>query len=351
MTPAMQLRSELSDHEEPHSAGADLVDNDIGRTVLGQRDLSLCARFYPLGYPVELKTNSPEILEMARECWSPFRPRFATPPIQMRFTVLEDDEPECPPAPVCRLQGNLLCNIADAGNFSVNDLNAGSSAIWLTSGAMTHQNYVRYFFVEYAPYAHIVGRHAAGIHAACVELNGVGAMLCGASGAGKSTLAYACARAGWTYITDDGSYMPHDSNDRLVIGNSHTVRFRPSAKSLFPELEGKELTPRAAGKPSIELPTSSIGGIATSQTSNVEYLILLNRFEPDAAAPEEPTLTPVAKDDARRYFQDAFYGTPQAMAMQRATVEKLLGAPALELRYSELQPAIDLLTELTKAYQ
>ncbi len=63
-------------------------------------------------------------------------------------------------------------------------------------------------------------------------------MLCGDSGAGKTTLSYACARAGWTYICDDASYLLNSGTDRTVMGTCNQVRFRPPAVELFPELLG-----------------------------------------------------------------------------------------------------------------
>ena len=99
--------------------------------------------------------------------------------------------------------------------------------MWLTTAAVAHRNYMRYFFLEGPAQGHISTSHTTAIHAACVELEGTGILLCGDSGAGKSSLAYSSARAGWTYITDDGSYLVNNRTDRLVVGNCNLVRFRP----------------------------------------------------------------------------------------------------------------------------
>ena len=115
-------------------------------------------------------------------------------------------------------------------------------------------------------------RYATPVHAGCVAFNGRGMLLCGESGAGKSSLSYACARAGWTYVADDVELSCcNESKDRLVTGNCHQVRFRPSAAELFPEVEGREITPRAAGKPSIELPTAPMPGMTCAPTAQVDF--------------------------------------------------------------------------------
>ena len=104
-----------------------------------------------------------------------------------------------------------------------------------------------------------------------------GVLLCGDSGAGKSTLSYACARSGWTYVTDDCSFLLNSGTKRLVTGNCHQVRFRPSAAEFFPEVRGLEITPRAVGKPSIELPTAPMKHITLAQSAKVDFIVFLNR--------------------------------------------------------------------------
>ncbi len=106
-------------------------------------------------------------------------------------------------------------------NFYIVDLLQGFSFGWVNAAAISHRNYFRYHFLEAAALAHIVNRHAAPVHAACVERQGRGVLLCGDSGAGKSSLAFACARAGWTYVTDDASFLINGESERRVVGNCH----------------------------------------------------------------------------------------------------------------------------------
>ena len=96
------------------------------------------------------------------------------------------------------------------------------------------------------------------------------------------TLAYACARAGWTYTSDDTSDPINHSIVPRVIGHSHRVRFRPSAKALFPELERFALTPRMEGKPSIEISIAELPVPYTATEATVDHIVYLNR-NPSAA--------------------------------------------------------------------
>ena len=103
-----------------------MVEAEIGGVsdpVLRNVEMPLCATYYPLGFPVEISTNSCYILEAAEESWGQFSVgSFAQPPLQLRIGVLEGESNKCPPAPVCRSQRNLLSIVADVDNFMVCDL-------------------------------------------------------------------------------------------------------------------------------------------------------------------------------------------------------------------------------------
>jgi hypothetical protein len=299
--------------------------------------------FYPLGFPTVLRTNSPDILSQARGLWSIFGKRFDTKPIRVDVHVLESSAADCPPAPVVHIAKPLLINIADQHNHSVANLDRATTQVIVSRAALRHRNYLDYFFLGSAPLCHIATRYTTPVHAGCVMREGRGVLLCGDSGEGKSTLSYACARAGWTYVTDDASYLLNGGNERLVTGNCHQVRFRPSAARLFPEVEGLEITPRAAGKPSIELPTASMHGIVCAPTAQVDFVVFLNR-----RAPGPPALVPYRTDAARRYMHQVLFGATDSLAAQYAALERLLAAKIVELRYNDLDWAVRRLEALTR---
>ncbi|HEX3436979.1 MAG TPA: hypothetical protein VHT24_09435 [Pseudacidobacterium sp.] len=212
----------------------------------------------------------------------------------------------------------------------------------LTKAAVAHDTYLRYYFLEAAVLCHLATRYTTPIHSACVELNGSGILICGDSGAGKSTLAYACAQSGWTYITDDASYLINDREDRLVVGNCYQARFRPASAKFFPELAGHEITQRAEdGKPSIELCTAPFEHIARSQTSHVEHIIFLNRRDPKCQE-----LVPFSREVARHFIRQPLFSTPEMMEVQSAAIERLLATSVLELRYHDLAWGVERLTRL-----
>jgi hypothetical protein len=236
-----------------------------------------------------------------------------------------------------------VISIADPDNYSIANLERGTTQIILSRATVRYRSYLEYFFLGSSPLCHIATSYTTPVHAGCVARVGRGVLLCGDSGAGKSSLSYACALSGWTYVTDDASYLLNGGNDRLVTGNCHQVRFRPSAAELFPEVEGLEITPRAAGKPSIELPTAPMHGITCVPTAQVDFLVFLNR-----RLPCPPELVPYRKDVARYFMRQVLFGSAESLAAQYAALERLLTAEVFELRYSDLDWAVQRLGTLVR---
>lgn len=301
--------------------------------------------FYPLGFPVEISTNSMEVLEIAAESWGSYRRLFQTPPIKVQVGVLEGTSSECPPAPNCRAQRHVFSFVADQQNFGLSDLYDGFSSVWTTQAAVKSRSYFRYFFLDCAIFTQISTRYATGVHSGCVEKNGAGVLLCGDSGAGKSTLSYACAKAGWTYVTDDATFLVHGRDDLLVAGNHRQIRFRPSASIFFPEIDGHVITQRAEiGKPSVEVDTETFSSICHSPTAVVKYLVFLNRRD-GINAP----LRAYSKTVVKEFLRQGRFCPPDMMPRHYAAIDRLLTAEVLELRYRDLGWAIEQLNGLAES--
>jgi hypothetical protein len=312
------------------------------RHFLDAPELPLRRIFYPLGFPAEVRTNSAEMLAEAEEKWGIFEKRFDTETIQVDIHVVETDSTECPPAPWCRIMQPLVVMVSDSDNYSISDISRNRTQMTLSTAGLRNKPYLRCFFMDSIVGCHLATRHATPVHAACVALDGSGVLLCGDSGAGKSTLSYACARSGWTYVTDDASFLLNSGTKRLVTGNCHQVRFRPSAAEFFPEVRGLEITPRAVGKPSIELPTAPMKHMTLAQSAKVDFIVFLNR----RTGP--PQLRPYRTEVARNFMRQALYGSPESLAVQYEAIDHLLKAEVFELQYDNIDWAIDRLRLLVR---
>jgi hypothetical protein len=303
---------------------------------------TLAQRFFPFGFPVDVQTNSTTVLELLDSMWRPFTARFNKEPILCEIVVAPSSDLACPPEPRYHIQLPLLTTICDGDNFSIADLETGGIRTHMTEAALHFPLFVSHFLLPTA-YSCICTLHATPVHAACVSWKKSGVLLAGDSGAGKSTLAYACAKSGWTFTSDDASFVMNDAMDRRVIGNNHQVRLRPESASNFPEISQLKMTPRAAGKPSVEIPTSTLPRIETASTANVEYIVYLNRNHTGPAI-----LAPSSRELALESMIKSLYGVPRTLAMQYAALDRLLTAPIYEMRYNTLSDGIALLRKLVE---
>jgi hypothetical protein len=293
-------------------------------------EMPLQGVFYPLGFPLQIATNSHEVLAAAEESWGHFHQGFYVTPLRVRIGVLDGGPVECPAAPTVRAQGNLLARVADPENFSVTDRMKSFAFAWLTRAAVENRSYLRWHFIEGITWD-LLDLYLTPVHGACVQWNNRGVLLCGDSGVGKSSLAFACALKGWTYMSDDSSRLVRANHDRLVVGNPYQIRFRASATDLFPELKDQRLITRATGELAIELPTARVPRIRTTTKCPVDYVVFLNRRSSGQA-----DYSRFPKDVALQWFEQSITcWEPETVEAHKASLRRLLTAEILELRYTD----------------
>jgi hypothetical protein len=299
------------------------------------------ATFYPLGFPLELVTNSEAVIAAAHQSWGMFGLTYPEAKVKLSVTVSDREDDCLPPRPVFRAHQHLMSIVSDAGNHAICDLSRGSGVVWVTQRVAENADFLRLRFLESSVMTTLVARYLAPIHSALISRNGVGVALCGESFAGKSTLSYASARCGWTFISDDGTFLLREGADRYAVGNPHSVRFREDAKFLFPELENYRVGLRPNGELGMEVRTSELP-VATANGCSIDHLVFLRRSRSGPAR-----VNRFNPDDALAWFESvAFYGPADVQAAQRQAYKRLLKADVWELHYSDLSDAIQLLDQL-----
>ena len=318
-----------------------ILETQRGDALLRDVDLSLTGTYYPVGFPLELATNSNEVLEAAHEAWGAFRREFPGPALELRVTVQE--EGELAGDPVFRAQRHLFSIVADRDNLAAFD--PQSLFGFCCVSAKTAMNHVRlrWSFLEALVYMMLAQRHVVPVHGACISRHGSGVLLCGASGAGKSTLAYACARAGWTFIGDDNIMLLPDAENRIGIGKPHHARFREDARDRFPELAGHIAGLLPNGKLGMEVALAGLPGIRTASQSSIDTVVFLER-RPGM----RPHAEPMAAADALDFLlkDGPAYGT-EVLARHEKTIGRITAVPSYRLRYDSPEEGVKLLSELT----
>ncbi|HZQ52973.1 MAG TPA: hypothetical protein VFB14_12290 [Bryobacteraceae bacterium] len=324
-----------------------LVSPDIAAADPLEASMPLKLRhvLFPYGFPLHIKSTDPEVIRAAELSWGSFEQRFREPPLEIRFIISEETERRRLRPPRFRAQSNLLAIVAGFDNFACCDLSRGFGFACLTKAALANQDYFRYHFLEAMVCTLLDTQHLVALHAACIEMNGRGVMFVGESGAGKSSLAYACARRGHVYISDEASLLVRRRAERLVLGNPQVVRFRPAARALFPELKGHVRSRN--GKLSIEIATRDLRHVQTAPGCNAEYVLFLNRSDaPGLGA----SLTPMSQSVALRLlFRQVWPGELPIHEERLKSVEQLLSARLYQFTYSDLDRAVDFLEQATRA--
>ncbi|HLH40714.1 MAG TPA: hypothetical protein VKX39_16305 [Bryobacteraceae bacterium] len=294
--------------------------------------------WHPMGHAVEIATNSENVLSGAARVWDEYTALSHSPPVELRVEAAGGAR-SGGAVVTCQME-HFLSITQDSRNFAIADLRRGTGFVRVTRDAAEDSQWLAYHFLEPVAYVLLAARHFAMIHAAAVIRNGAAVLLCGSAGAGKTCLAYACARRGWSFLTGDAAHLQRRCAGSSVIGRPFLIRFRESAKLLFPELNRYEARVRPNGKCDFEIDPRRLG-LNVSLEAPAAAVVLLDRREGPGR------LLPLSAADARDLLNEAPYlGDRQARAEQHQTLKRLLARPAMRLSYSDLCEAEALLRGL-----
>jgi hypothetical protein len=295
--------------------------------------------FHPMGYPVEVKSNSAEALAVATDLWSRYPVLSDAEPVRIRVIskTVRSASPlaPCPP----RVDGHLFSIVHGPHDFAAADLSAGLAFASLSPETIADHAYFCYHFLEPVVYLMQGARHFVFVHASCISRSGRAILLCGESGAGKTCLAYACAMRGWDFVSGDAVHIVRARKDRSVIGRPYEIRFRPEARELFPELHYCPAELRANGKVDVEVDTTELG-LSTALESVARHVVFLERSG-------RPRLERCSREMTMRMLEGTIcFGDDPCRVEQRAALAHFVETPAWRLFYSDLDQAEAMLASL-----
>ena len=286
---------------------------------------------HPLGYPLLVESNATEPLRIAAESWGTRRCLFEAPPLRLTMHVHKGDPPTAEPIYQASADGfSLVCDSANRAEFSIRAL---SACLHISSAVLDRPDWFRHHLLECLVLTALDTIHFVGMHAACVVPPGnrkPGVLLCGVSGSGKSTLAYACARSGWTFVSDD-SHLAQDGSN-LVTGNAHEIRLREPARELFPELRTSPTVTAPNGKHCIE---ADVKEIAASDSAPARHCVFLSRRAGRAA------IRPYSEEDTVEYFMG--YNSRFDRSRAECHLRDFVRGRTWLLEYERLEDAIEIL--------
>ncbi len=284
-----------------------------------------------MGHALEIATNSPDVLKVAASLWDDFPPLSDASPVTLRIEVSVRDSATSPAAPAPWYAGHLMSIVETRENFAIADMTTGIGVMRLTRDRIENAPWFTYHYLEPIAYALLGTRHFTMLHASSVAIGGKAALLCGEAGAGKTCLAYACATRGWSFLSGDATHLVRNSAGATVIGRPFSIRFRDSARTIFPELRDHPARIRPNGKCDLELDPRQLN-LSIAVEAPAGMVVLLNRAS--AAAPTRTDS--VSRDHARTLLSRwIVHGDRESQAGQRRALERLLEKPLIRLTYSD----------------
>src|SRR5579884_3052124 len=125
----------MTPHPEASTEPEDLFERSRRRDPDPFRrhfQLPLRETFHPHGFPLEIATNSQDVMGAAREGWGAFAKLFAEKPLRLRIAVTEQETRGELRVPLIRAQRHLFAKVGSLNDFLVCDTREGFGFCWLS---------------------------------------------------------------------------------------------------------------------------------------------------------------------------------------------------------------------------
>lgn len=252
--------------------------NPVSRIVkLTEDSLPLKARFLVAGSIWEVKSNSSEILQAMEET---FTQSGAAEQADLHLQFYVDSAAESAPLwaqPHFRALDHLYyATYGPCDSMLVDQI--ARRVIGSFSPALARD--LRYWKQTLLPVLLGIASASAGVtpvHCACVVKGEAGLLLGGESGAGKSTLALSLSRKGFSYLSDDCTYLSRTDTGVRAWGLPTPVKLLPDAVSHFPELVSHEPVLSLNGERAFTVDPTEVFHVQRCLSCTPRWLVFLER--------------------------------------------------------------------------
>jgi len=235
------------------------------------------ARLFVAGSIWDVRSNSQEILRAMRETFDQVDSgRQADLHLRFRVDSSVNNAP-CWSKPHFRALDHLYyATYGPCDSMLVDQLNR--RVIGSFSPAVAHD--LRYWKQTVLPVLLGIVSASIGVtpvHCACVVKSGSGLLLGGESGAGKSTLALSLSRNGFSYLSDDCTYLSRPGTGMRAWGLPTPVKLLPDAVSHFPELVSLDPVLSLNGEWALNVDPTEISNVERCLSCVPRWLVFLER--------------------------------------------------------------------------
>ena len=245
---------------------------------LAHDNLPLGARFLVAGSIWDLKSNSQEILRAMRETFDQVSSEQGHPDLYLRFHVdlAVEDAPLWPTPHFRALDHLYYATYGPCDSMLVDQMSR--RVIGSFSPAVTHD--LRYWKQTVLPVLLGIVSASIGVtpvHCGCVVMGGSGLLLGGESGAGKSTMALSLSRNGFSYLSDDCTYLSRTGAGMRAWGLPTPAKLLPDAVSYFPELVSLDPVLSLNGEWALNVDPTEISNVDRCLSCTPRWLVFLER--------------------------------------------------------------------------
>jgi hypothetical protein len=244
---------------------------------LAHDNLPLGARFFVAGSIWDLRSNSENILQAMRETFDQVGSGQQAD-LHLRFHVdFTVNNAPCWSKPHFRALDYLYyATYGPCDSMLVDQM--GRRVIGSFSPAVARD--LRYWKQTVLPVLMGIASASIGVtpvHCACVVKGGSGLLLGGESGAGKSTLALSLSRNGFSYLSDDCTYLSRTGTGMRAWGLPTPVKLLPDAVSYFPELVSFDPVLSLNGEWALNVDPTEISNVERCLSCAPRWLVFLER--------------------------------------------------------------------------
>lgn len=262
--------------------------------------LALSRQFTLLGALIEFRSDSAELLALVDAAYRDLPAHtLGGPAFQVELRLTEGGVDFSAEPPAARMLGGagLLGAAMDAHNLALVSPGTGGAVVQLSRALLAWPYHARYELIEFAVFT--LACRVQGLvplHAGCVGMHGVGALLMGESGAGKSTLALHAMQQGLDFLTEDASFVEPRTLRATGVANFLHLRFDALSwvddAALRERIQASAVIRRRSGVEKYELDLRGWARLA-AEPLRVEHLV----FASPEPAGEGELLSPLGVDE------------------------------------------------------
>lgn len=176
------------------------------------------------------------------------------------------------------------------------------------------------------------------VHCACVVKDHLGLLIHGVSGSGKSTLALSLSLQGFSYLSDDCTYISSSENGLRCWGSSAPLKLLPAANQYFSPLASVVPSESLNGELAFEVDPVEIFGVTRALSCDPRWLFFIERTnEPNFG------LLPMSRAESALRLASDLERLPSCIAAQRehqlAVIDTLVQRECWFVRHG-LQPEV-----------